>query len=122
MGFNLFYAIIAHGQFRPNGVTTMSNQPTLERRAPADTFFYVQVVAEDESDAQNQIAIALQGSFQTFSVALTSPAENNEELETFVFVVYGAQAPATHWGDRLSDLYTQPHLVDAPCFDIDDFT
>src|SRR5262245_66228457 len=93
----------------------------------AATFFYVQVVAEDESEAESFLNVAIRNHIDAIDhsafLAFTSPAEEEEELETFVFAVYGVKAPQVAYEyDHLHDLYTLPHLTNAPCFDYKSYT
>lgn len=89
-------------------------------------FFYVQVAANDESEAQSFLEIAIRNfrleGDHSLMLAHESPAENDEELAVFVFAVYGVKPPSDFdEADDLYSLYTIPHLVNRPCFDIDDY-
>lgn len=100
----------------------MNAQPTLARTAPAKTFYYVQVCA-DRSDAHREMSAYAATNARSFEVVHVEPAQDEDECDVCVFVVYASALPSpVEADDNLHDLYTLPHLVNAPCFDIDDLT
>lgn len=100
----------------------MTNQPTLARTAPAEKFYYVQVCADrDEANAEMSEYFA-SCTARSFELVRVEPAQDDEECEIVLYVVYANELPAVEADDMLHDLYTLPHLVNAPCYDIDDLT
>ena len=99
----------------------MTKQPTLARTAPDNVFYYVQVCA-DRSEARAEMSdLKAKEQLTSFELVHVEPSQDEEyECEICVFVVYADKLPAFEPEDNLSALYTMPHLVDAPCYDIDD--
>lgn len=102
----------------------MNAQPALARpRKVAPTLFYVTITATDESQAQDHLNVCLFSAKRREArnhFVFESPAEDDEELSVFVFVVYDTEVQIVV-EDYLSDCFDMPHLVDAPLFDEDDF-
>lgn len=100
----------------------MTKQPTLARTVPAETFFYVEVCA-DRDQAENEIAeyvVAINA--RSYQIVHLEPRTDDEECDVAIFVVYASALPSTEVEDHIADMYTMPHLVNAPIFDIDDLT
>lgn len=100
----------------------MTNQPTLARTVPAPTFFYVQVCA-DRAEAEKEVAeycVAI--SARSYQLVHIEPPTDDEECDVCIFVIYAAALPSVEADDEICDLYDMPHLVNAPCYDIDELT
>lgn len=96
------------------------------------TFFYVYVVAEDQNEARSFLEAAIRNfrvepDHSLMLVHAEPCVDAHDELPTYVFAAYGVEPPFNRNSalfadaDKLSHLYTLPHLVDAPCFDVDDY-
>lgn len=100
----------------------MNNQPTLARTVPAPTFFYVQVCG-DQADAEAELELYCSKiPARSYQLVHVEPGQEEGECEVCVFVVYAPALPDVEADDMIADLYTMPHLVNAPCYDIDDLT
>lgn len=101
----------------------MTDQPTLARPAADVPFFYVQVCAERDAAADDVSIYAKKINAVSFELVHVEPPHEEEECELCVFVVYVNEIPtfrAMFDGDMLHDMFTLPHLVNAPYIDVDD--